>query len=85
MKNPELLTKRFEKNIAGVLSCFDRLVLFGTYQPMWCSNPAVFYLYCMKSWCVQPPSKSNVATFMVFLVDACRLSPLRKSAIGFKH
>ncbi len=34
MKNPELLTKRFEKNIAGVLNCFDRLVLFGTYQPI---------------------------------------------------
>ncbi|HIC85413.1 MAG TPA: hypothetical protein EYP06_03835 [Desulfobacterales bacterium] len=34
MKNPELLTKRFEKNIAGVLKCFDRLVLFGTYQPI---------------------------------------------------
>ena len=34
MKNPELLTKRFENNIAGVLSCFDRLVLFGTYQPI---------------------------------------------------
>jgi hypothetical protein len=34
MKNPELLTKRFERNIAGVLSCFDRLVLFGTYQPI---------------------------------------------------
>jgi len=32
MKNPELLTKRFEKNIAGTLNCFDRLVLFGTYQ-----------------------------------------------------
>ena len=34
MKNPELITKRFEKNIAGVLNCFDRLVLFGTYQPI---------------------------------------------------
>ena len=34
MKNSELLTKRFEKNIAGVLNCFDRLVLFGTYQPI---------------------------------------------------
>ena len=34
MKNPELLTKRFEKNIAGTLNCFDRLVLFGTYQPI---------------------------------------------------
>ena len=34
MKNPELLTKRFEKNIAGVLNCFDRLVFFGTYQPI---------------------------------------------------
>jgi len=34
MKNPELLTQRFEKNISGVLSCFDRLVLFGTYQPI---------------------------------------------------
>ncbi|MDP7626108.1 MAG: hypothetical protein QF493_14335 [Rhodospirillales bacterium] len=34
MKNPELLAKRFEKNISGVLSCFDRLVLFGTYQPI---------------------------------------------------
>ena len=34
MKNAELLTKRFEKNIAGVLNCFDRLVLFGTYQPI---------------------------------------------------
>ena len=34
MKNPKLLTKRFEKNIAGVLNCFDRLVLFGTYQPI---------------------------------------------------
>ena len=34
MKNPELLPKRFEKNISGVLSCFDRLVLFGTYQPI---------------------------------------------------
>jgi hypothetical protein len=34
MKNIELLTKRFEKNIAGVLNCFDRLVLFGTYQPI---------------------------------------------------
>ena len=34
MKNPELLTKRFEKNIAGTLNCFDRLVLFGTYLPI---------------------------------------------------
>jgi hypothetical protein len=34
MKNAELLTKRFQKNIAGVLNCFDRLVLFGTYQPI---------------------------------------------------
>ena len=34
MKNPELLTKRFEKNISGVLNCFDRLVLFGTYKPI---------------------------------------------------
>ena len=34
MKNSEPLTKRFEKNIAGVLNCFDRLVLFGTYQPI---------------------------------------------------
>ncbi len=34
MKKPELLTKRYEKNIAGVLNCFDRLVLFGTYQPI---------------------------------------------------
>jgi hypothetical protein len=34
MKKPELLTKRFERNIAGVLNCFDRLVLFGTYQPI---------------------------------------------------
>ena len=34
MKNSELLTKRFEKNIAGTLNCFDRLVLFGTYQPI---------------------------------------------------
>ena len=34
MKNPELITQRFEKNIAGVLNCFDRLVLFGTYQPI---------------------------------------------------
>jgi hypothetical protein len=32
MKNPELLTKRFEKNIAVVLNCFDRLEFFGTYQ-----------------------------------------------------
>lgn len=34
MKNPKLLTKRFERNIAGVLNCFDRLVLFGTYKPI---------------------------------------------------
>ncbi len=34
MKNPELITQRFKKNIAGVLNCFDRLVLFGTYQPI---------------------------------------------------
>lgn len=32
MNSPELLTERFERNIAGVLSCFDRLVLFGTYR-----------------------------------------------------
>jgi hypothetical protein len=34
MKNPELITKRFKRNIAGVLNCFDRLVLFGTYKPI---------------------------------------------------
>ena len=39
MKNPELLTKRFEKNIPVVLRCFDRLVLFGIYQPIYYPNP----------------------------------------------
>jgi hypothetical protein len=34
MNKQELITKRFERNIAGVLSCFDRLVLFGTYKPV---------------------------------------------------
>lgn len=35
MKNPEFLTKKFEKNISVVLRCFERLVLFGTYQPIY--------------------------------------------------
>jgi len=34
MNNPELITKRFKRNIAGVLNCFDRLVLFGIYKPI---------------------------------------------------
>lgn len=34
MKTPELLTDRFDHNIAGTLSCFDRLVLFGTFKPI---------------------------------------------------
>lgn len=34
MNTQELLTERFGKNIAGVLNCFDRLVLFGTYRPI---------------------------------------------------
>jgi hypothetical protein len=38
MKNPELLTKRFEKNIAGVLSCFDRLRI-----PTWAPFRLQFY------------------------------------------
>ena len=38
MKNPEFLTKRFEKNIPVVLRCFDRLVLFGTSQPIYYPN-----------------------------------------------
>ncbi len=32
--NKDSIVERFDKNIAGVLSCFDRLVLFGTYQPI---------------------------------------------------
>ena len=34
MKKPNLLTERFGRNIAGVLNCYDRLVLFGTYKPI---------------------------------------------------
>ena len=34
MKSTEILTERFGANIAGVLNCFDRLVLFGTYKPI---------------------------------------------------
>lgn len=34
MKDPDLLTERFGQHIAGVLNCFDRLVLFGTYKPI---------------------------------------------------
>jgi len=34
MKTPDLLTERYSRNIAGVLNCFDRLVLFGTYRPI---------------------------------------------------
>ncbi len=30
----ELLTERFEEDINGILSCFDRLVLFGTFHPI---------------------------------------------------
>ncbi len=45
MKNSELLTKRFEKNISGVLSCFDRLVLFGTYQPICYPNAMSWQLH----------------------------------------
>ena len=42
MKNPELITGRFKRNIAGVLNCFDRLVFSGTYKP-------IFYPQAM-SW-----------------------------------
>lgn len=34
MSDPDLLTERFGQHIAGVLNCFDRLVLFGTYKPI---------------------------------------------------
>jgi len=36
MKPHELLTERFGKNVSGVLNCFDRLALFGTYRPICC-------------------------------------------------
>ena len=36
MKHSELLTKRFDKNIAGVLNCFDRIGQKNT-----CSSSAI--------------------------------------------
>ena len=46
MKNPDLLTERFGQNIAGVLGCFDRIVIFGTYKPI-CHPAAMGYqLFC---------------------------------------
>ena len=32
MKNSELITKRFKRNITGALNCFDRMVLFETWK-----------------------------------------------------
>ncbi len=34
MKTNDSTKDRFGKNMAGVLSCFDRLVLFGAYRPV---------------------------------------------------
>ena len=34
MKNPDHITSRYAEDIAGVLNCFDRVVLFGTYLPI---------------------------------------------------
>jgi hypothetical protein len=31
----ELLTERYQKQIAGVLSCYDRMIVQGTV-PKWC-------------------------------------------------
>jgi hypothetical protein len=31
----ELLTERYQKQIAGVLSCYDRIIIQGTV-PKWC-------------------------------------------------
>ncbi len=42
MKKPDLLTERFGQNIAGVLGCFDRVVIFGTYKPI-CYPAAMGY------------------------------------------
>ena len=46
----ELLTKRYEKQIAGVLSCYDRIIIQGTV-PKWCYASGMteyFYAHQMR-------------------------------------
>lgn len=42
----ELLTERYSKQIAGILSCYDRIVIFGTL-------PQICYAEGMTSWLYQ--------------------------------
>jgi len=48
MKKQELLTDRWGQNIAGVLNCYDRVVLFGTYKPICYPEAMGWQLYSEK-------------------------------------
>ncbi len=41
----ELLTKRYEDKISGVLSCYDRIVLKGTLPTLCYAQGMTNYLY----------------------------------------
>ncbi len=45
MKTPDLLTARFQRNISGVIGCFDRVILYGTYQPIQYPKAMGYNLY----------------------------------------
>lgn len=45
MKTPDLLTERFERNISGSISCFDRVIVYGTYQPIQYPKAMSYHLY----------------------------------------
>ncbi len=45
MKTPDLLTERFERNSSGVIGCFDRVILYGTYRPIQYLKAMGYHLY----------------------------------------
>ena len=45
MKTTDLLTERFEQNILGVIGCFDRVLLYGTYRPIQYPKAMGYHLY----------------------------------------
>jgi len=45
MKKSDLLTDRFKQNISGVIGCFDRVIIYGTYQPIQYPKAMGYHLY----------------------------------------
>ena len=55
----ELLTERYQSQIAGVLSCFDRIIIQGTL-PKWCyAQGMTDYFYGASGYLVASGARSR--------------------------